>query len=86
MAGDGREEVVTLQRPYLGVDNRRHSRRSRDVPEKRYLAEVVSLVRPRMKAFGGDLELAFIDDVEAIARVSRGDQDLPGSNGNRNER
>ena len=86
MARDGREEVVTLQRPHLGVDNRRHSRRSRDVPEKRYLAEVVSLVRPRMKAFGGDLELAFIDDVEAIARVSRGDQDLPGSNGNRNER
>ena len=86
MARDGREEVVTLQRPYLGVDERRHSRCSRDVPEKRYLAEVVSLVRPRTKAVGGDLEFALIDDEEAIARVSGGNQDLPGSNGNRNER
>ncbi len=68
-ACDGRE--LALQREHLGVDNRLHRRRSRDIPEERDLAEVVALVRPRVKAFRNDLELAFVDDVEPIARCHR---------------
>jgi hypothetical protein len=66
-AGDGGEEVVPLEGVEARVNGGGNGGCAGDVVEERYLAEVVVFLRGGVVAVGVDVELAFGDDVEAVA-------------------
>src|SRR4051794_34492015 len=79
MAGDGREEVVAVEREEVGVARRADRRGARHVPQERNLAEVRALaLAPRWASVDEDLDLAPVDDVEAVTVVAAADQLVAG--------
>ena len=86
MTGDGREKVAALERIEARVRDRSNRGRSRNVSEQRDLPEVIAGERGDLRVPRQDLELAVLDDVEAIPRIVRADDDVTRGDGHRNER
>src|SRR6476620_7854885 len=71
MPGDRSEEGVALERIELGLLPRPRGGRARDVSQKRDLAEMLARSEHvRLPAVDLDLDLAGIDDVEAVAVIA----------------
>src|SRR5512133_4237769 len=71
MAGDGAQELVPLERVETDLALCGHGRGPRHVAQERDLAEVVARTqRAHVLPSGGNVHLARLDDVEAVAVVT----------------
>src|SRR5918999_4150903 len=76
MRGDGREEVVALERIKLRVDERPDGCGAWDVSKQRDLAEVAAFAHRCTQSVCDDLELTLRNDVEPISSVAGANHDV----------